>query len=509
MTDADTLQAVIDANPQGVFALDRELRYTAFNRAHAESMRALYGAEVALGGRLTDYQTVTDDRAGALTHVKRALGGERVVLTASSGAGDSRRSFEIVHTPQRDATGSVVGVIVRAHEVTERREAEAALSESEAELATSELYFRRFFDESPVAAAVVALDHRFLRVNAAMERFTGYSSDELAQMTFLDLTRPDERESDAEQVAGLVRGESQEFTREKRYVRKDGSEVWGLLSVRIARDDAGDPLFHLPVIVNVTELKRAQEELQHFNEELEDHVLARTAELEASNKELEAFIYSVSHDLRAPLRAIDGFSQIVVDDAGEKLTEDDLKHLQRVRAGAQRMAVLIDGLLGLSRASRRDMLIEQVDVSDTAASVLRELDAAEPGREVETVIAPDMVAAADATLLRDVLANLLGNAWKFTSKHGTARIEVGVCDADGERAFFVRDDGAGFDPAYATHLFGAFQRMHQAGQFEGDGIGLATVKRLVTRMGGHVWAEAEVEKGATFYFTLPQPITTP
>ena len=182
-------------------------------------------------------------------------------------------------------------------------------------------------------------------------------------------------------------------------------------------------------------------------------------------------------------------------------------------AGGERSE--IDDVLGRAEGRRvgefelRDIVDRQSAGDRRGKDVQALVDAAEPGREVETVIAPDMVAAADATLLRDVLANLLGNAWKFTSKHETARIEVGVCDADGERAFFVRDDGAGFDPAYATHLFGAFQRMHQAGQFEGDGIGLATVKRLVTRMGGHVWAEAEVEKGATFYFTLPQPITTP
>jgi len=180
-----------------------------------------------------------------------------------------------------------------------------------------------------------------------------------------------------------------------------------------------------------------------------------------------------------------------------------VEHLQRVRAAAQRMGQLIDDLLGLSRAARRDLLREQMDLSALATSVLVDLRSEAPERRVESVVQPDLVVDADATLLRVILTNLLSNAWKFTSKHEMARIEVGVIDTDGKRAFFVRDDGAGFDERYAEHLFGAFQRLHTADEFEGDGIGLATVQRLVARHGGRVWAQAEVEKGATFFFTLP------
>ena len=234
-------------------------------------------------------------------------------------------------------------------------------------------------------------------------------------------------------------------------------------------------------------------------------MLARTAELGAANKELEAFVYSASHDLRAPLRAIDGFSQMVIEDTVGRLDAADEEHLQHVRAAAQRMGVLIDDLLALSRSARQDLLRKSVDLSAMAASVIADLRSAAPGRRVEAVVQPDLVVDADTTLLEVILVNLLGNAWKFTSRHETARIEVGVTDTDGERAFFVRDDGAGFDMHEAEHLFGAFQRFHTADQFEGDGIGLATVQRLVARHGGRVWAEAEVEKGAMFYFTLPAP----
>ena len=252
-----------------------------------------------------------------------------------------------------------------------------------------------------------------------------------------------------------------------------------------------------------TEKKRAEAEIQHLNGVLEARVLARTAELEGANKELEAFVYSASHDLRAPLRAIDGFSQMVVEDAAERLDDADVEHLQRVRAAAQHMGQLIDHLIALSHSARQDLLRKRVHLSDMAASVIADLRIAAPERRVEAVVQPDLVVEADSALLEVILVNLLSNAWKFTSRHETARIEVGVTDADGERAFFVRDDGAGFDPARAGHLFAPFQRLHTTAEFGGDGIGLATVQRLVARHGGRVWAEAAVEEGATFFFTLP------
>jgi light-regulated signal transduction histidine kinase (bacteriophytochrome) len=256
---------------------------------------------------------------------------------------------------------------------------------------------------------------------------------------------------------------------------------------------------------DVTAHKRAEDEVRQLNAELEERIATRTAQLEVTNKELEAFAYSVSHDLRAPLRAIDGFSAVLAEDAGARLTSLELMHLDRIRRAAQRMGELIDDLLGLSRAASQELARTDVDVSRMAEGILAELGEAQPHRRVETTVAPLMRAEADLTLLRVILVNLLENAWKFTSKHAEARIEVGVQEAGGERAFFVRDDGAGFDPAYARNLFGAFQRMHAATDFEGTGIGLATVQRLVARHGGRVWAEAEVEKGATFYFTLPGP----
>jgi signal transduction histidine kinase len=226
-------------------------------------------------------------------------------------------------------------------------------------------------------------------------------------------------------------------------------------------------------------------------------------DLEEANRELEAFSYSVSHDLRAPLRSIEGFSQILLEDYADKLDEEGEKYLGRVRAASRRMALLIDDLLDLSRVSRRPLRRELVDLSAQAREITAELGKSQPDREVEFVIADRLAANGDARLLRLALENLLGNAWKFTSREERARIEFRSTTLEGrERVYFVRDNGVGFDEAYAGKLFGAFQRLHEPEEFEGTGIGLATVQRIVRRHGGRVWAEGEVGKGATFFFTL-------
>ncbi len=239
-----------------------------------------------------------------------------------------------------------------------------------------------------------------------------------------------------------------------------------------------------------------------LNAELEGRVAERTARLEDANKELQAFCYSVSHDLRAPLRAIDGFSKALLEDFDDRLDDDGRDYLRRVRTASQRMGELIDDLLALSRVARDEMTRGPVDLSALAGRVADGLRAAHPGRAVEVVLEPGLRADGDADLLRVALENLLGNAWKYTGRHATARIEFGSLPHGGGKAYYVRDDGAGFDPAYADKLFQPFQRLHRPDEFEGHGIGLATVQRVVHRHGGRVWAEGAVERGATFFFTL-------
>jgi light-regulated signal transduction histidine kinase (bacteriophytochrome) len=236
--------------------------------------------------------------------------------------------------------------------------------------------------------------------------------------------------------------------------------------------------------------------------QLEHRVRARTAELEASNKDLEAFSYSVAHDLRAPLRAISGFSAILDEDHIERLDPAGRQYVSQIRAATSRMSQLIDDMLQLSKISRTELRRAQVDISKLAHSVVANLRAAQPEREVEVVIEPGLSASADPRLLEVVLTNLLGNAWKFTGKREQPRIELAAQTDEHPTVYRVRDNGAGFAPEHADKLFSAFQRLHSEREFEGTGIGLATVLRIVHSHGGRIWAEAEVDKGATFYFTL-------
>lgn len=252
-----------------------------------------------------------------------------------------------------------------------------------------------------------------------------------------------------------------------------------------------------------TEKEQAEGTVRRLNAELEQRVRERTAALEASNKELEAFAYSVSHDLRAPLRGVDGFSNILLEEYADKLDRQGVHYLQRVRAASQRMGHLIDALLYLSRVTRSELHRTTLDMSLLAQTIVSELHDLQAERQVAVRITPGLLVCADAPLLHIMLENLLGNAWKFTGKQPQAQIEFGVTQHEEERTYFVRDNGAGFDMVYANKLFGAFQRLHTVTEFEGTGIGLATVQRIVHRHGGRVWAEGTVGQGATVYFTLP------
>jgi len=253
---------------------------------------------------------------------------------------------------------------------------------------------------------------------------------------------------------------------------------------------------------DVTRQREAEKAVQQLNRELEQRVKERTIQLELANRELQAFSYSVSHDLRAPLRSIDGFSTAILEDCSDKLDAEGRDYLQRLRRASQRMATLIDDLLKLSRVSSSEINIASVNLSLMAANIISDLRKTGNRREIETVIASGVTVEADPQLMFTVMENLIGNAWKFTSKTKKAKIEFGVKKQKGETVYYIRDNGAGFDMAFVHKLFGSFQRLHSVEDFPGDGIGLASVQRVIHRHDGRAWAEGKPDKGAVFYFTL-------
>jgi len=349
-----------------------------------------------------------------------------------------------------------------------------------------------------------SLDEIILSWNRGAERIYGYRPDEIVGHPVSVLVPADLRRELAEIMERLKRGESIEHFETTR-VRKDGKLIFVSLAISPIKDSSGKIVGASSVARDITERRQAEQKIQKLNEELEQRVVARTAQLEAANKELEAFAYSVSHDLRAPLRSIDGFSKILLEDCADKLDEAGRENLRIVRNASQRMAHLIDDILQLSRLNRSPLRLLPVDLSALAVAVADDLKKLEPERRVDFRIEPGCVALADGNQIRVLLENLIGNAWKFTGKRPETRIEFGREIRDGTQVFYVRDNGVGFDMKYSPKLFGAFQRLHSVNEFPGTGIGLASVQRIIHRHGGKVWLDGRVDDGATAYFSLPKP----
>ncbi len=437
-------------------------------------------------------------------------------------AGPSRRRPVIrsyLAVPVVSRSGELLGGLFFGHPApcvfTERSQrllagiaAQAAVALDNARLyhavSKSESHFRQLADAMPQIVWTAGADGRIDYLNRRWYEFTGLKEGVGNNEGWFSFLHDEDcrRCTDAWRKA-VASG--QPFQAECRLQEhRSGTYRWHLVRAMPIRDEQGQLVSWFGTCTDIDGQKRAEEEVRELNTALERRVSERTAQLQTANKELEAFSYSVSHDLRAPLRSIDAFSQMVREDYADKLDEQGKKYLGIVGESSRKMGQLIDDLLHLSRVTRSEMRHGPVDLSRLAREIMDGLRQAEPQREVESIIAPGLQTEGDERLLRIVLENLLNNAWKFTARQPHARIEVGSETQGNDPVFFVRDNGAGFDMAYADKLFGAFQRLHSTSEFPGHGIGLATVQRIISRHGGGIWASAAVNQGATFYFTLPR-----
>ena len=350
--------------------------------------------------------------------------------------------------------------------------------------------------------------------NAGAEKMFGFTPGEMIGQPMTRIIPPDRLDEEVKILVRVRRGESVGHFETQR-VRKNGKLIAASVTVSPIRDAEGNVVGASKVARDITERKQTEGEIRKLNIELEHRVIQRTTELETANKELEAFSYSVSHDLRAPLRAVDGFSQAVLEDFGAQLPEEGRHYLQTIRSGAQKMGALIDDLLAFSRLSRLPLNKREVDSARLVRDTLDELGYPLDARKIEMRIADLPPCLADAALLKQVWLNLLSNALKYTRQREPAVIEIGctrepvsargftgAANGNAENIYFIRDNGTGFDMRYAHKLFGVFQRLHRADEFEGTGVGLAIVQRIISRHGGRVWADAALDRGATFYFTL-------
>lgn len=473
------LDAIVENIPNMVFVKDADrLAFVRFNRA-GEVLLGLARAEL-LGKN--DYDFFPEEEASFFQAKDReTLQAGRLVEIPEEPIQTARgmRLLRTKKVPILDGYGSPRYLLGISEDITEFKAGE----EARARLAS-------IVADSMDAIIGRTLDGKVTNWNRSAERMFGYSAEEMLGKSITVLFP--ERLADDERLI-TERFEGGERISPYETVRrcKDGHEIEVSVATSPVLDSSGTMIGVSKIVRDITELKRTQRQL----------VRAKEA-TEAANRELESFSHSVAHDLRAPLRSIDGFSHAVLEDQGHLLDADGRKYLGFVRESAQTMAQLIDDMLTLSRVTRSEIQRETLDLSQLARDVIARLQQAEPERQVETVVQPDLVADGDARLLAVVFNNLLGNAWKFTGKREHARIEFGAVPNSGKLAYFVRDNGAGFDMDYADKLFRAFERLHSADEFEGNGVGLATVQRVIGRHSGRIWAEGRVDAGATFYFTL-------
>jgi PAS domain S-box-containing protein len=484
-------EIVIDAIPMSIFAKDTASNYVMVNKYAADFFQTSKEAMVMRHTSqlpthdATRTQSIQDDQW--VYRNRRTLTHETFIQRPDG----TPVPFHSSKIPLFDDGGNLIGLLGINRDISEERRAQEALRESEQR-------FRAVFERSKAGIATWGLNGRFLTVNSAFCEFVGYTADELVgRMTAGDLRQPGEDEG-LDLTGRMRQGELAHVTRDRRYRRRDASAVWGRTTIAAVTGKDGTPQYFVAVVIDITEAREARERIERFNVELEERVEERTAELRDVIKELDAFTYSVSHDLRAPVGAVSGFAHLLRTSESPRLSDDGKHMLGVIEQNAERMVNLIEGLLRFSRLGRARIRRLPLSMDGLAREALRELPGAARA-DMRIGDLPDC--EGDPVLLQQVWANLIGNALKYSRMRDPARVEIGW--DEGRQAYFVRDNGVGFDMQYVGKLFGAFERLHSDAQFEGSGIGLAIVKRIIERHGGAIWAEAAPDRGATFWFTVP------
>lgn len=486
------LGSVLEAAFNEIYLFDAQtLRFVAVSRGALQNLG--YSLDEMRAMTPVDLKEMTDEDFAAITAPLRDGREKLILFEAHHRRKDgSRYPVEIRLQLLPGETPPVYLAILQ--DISERNAAARLLAEQNALL-------RRQSALLDLAQALVRnLDDRIIYWNRRMERLYGWTEAEALNCRSQDLLKTRFPIPLADITAALYRFGHWEG--ELIHTHRDGRQLTVVSYWALHRDAEGKPTAVLEVNTDITAQKQAEEAVMTLNATLEKRVSERTMQLEQANRELESFSYTVSHDLRGPLRGIDGFSQALLEDYGDVLDDEGRHYLRRVRQATERMGQLIDDLMALGRITRAEMHVDSIDLSELATQVAAALESVDPSRAVRFVAEPGLRANADGALLRILLENLLSNAWKFTGKRPKAEIEFGAIRAPENTVYFVRDNGVGFDMAYADKLFGPFQRLHRTSEFEGTGIGLVTVARIVHRHGGRIWAESEVGQGACFYFTL-------